>query len=70
MKYLVLLLIVVGGIWWIRQQRQPNQSSPKPSGTQVMVPCRHCGTHIPEGDAIQGTRGVYCSEAHRQSHEG
>jgi len=25
MKYLVLLLIVLAGIWWIRQQRKPDQ---------------------------------------------
>jgi uncharacterized protein len=31
MKYLVLLLIVLAGIWWIRQQRKPNQPSTKPS---------------------------------------
>jgi uncharacterized protein len=70
MKYLVVLLIVLGGIWWIRQQRKPDQNSRQPSGPQVMVPCKHCGTHIPENDAIRGARGVYCSAAHRDSHEG
>ena len=76
MKYLVLLLIVVAGIWWIRQQRKPDhrtkgdsQNNP-PSGTQTMVPCAHCGTHVPEGDAIHGRQGVYCSEPHRQRQEG
>jgi uncharacterized protein len=70
MKYLVLLLIVLGGIWWIRQQRKPDQTFNKKSGTQVMVPCAHCGTHVPEDDAIRGARGLYCSAAHRDSHEG
>jgi uncharacterized protein len=70
MKYLVLLLIVLGGIWWIRQQRKPDQTSHKPSGPQVMVPCAHCGTHVPKDDAIRGARGLYCSVAHRDSHEG
>jgi uncharacterized protein len=70
MKYLVLLLIVLGGIWWIRQQRKPNQPASKKSGTQVMVPCAHCGTHVPEDDAMPGTRGLYCSAAHRDIHEG
>ena len=70
MKYLVLLLIVVGGIWWIRQQRRPHQSTPQRSGPQVMVPCTHCGTHVPENDAVRGARGMYCSTAHRDSHEG
>jgi uncharacterized protein len=71
MKYLVLLLIVVGGIWWIRQQRRPhNTHAHKSSGPQVMVPCLHCGTHIPENDAIRGAQGTYCSAAHRDAHEG
>jgi len=70
MKYLVLLLIVLGGIWWIRQQRKPGSSAQKKSGPQVMVACAHCGTHVPEDDAVRGTQGVYCSDSHRQSHEG
>ena len=70
MKYLVLLLIVLAGIWWIRQQRKPDQPSRQKSGPQVMVPCTHCGTHVPEDDAIRGSRGLYCSAAHRDSHEG
>ena len=72
MKYLLLLLIVLAGIWWIRQQRKPNQSKPDKTSTttQTMLPCAHCATHVPEHDAIQGKQGVYCSEAHRQRHEG
>ena len=70
MKYLVVLLIVVGGIWWIRQQRKPEQPLTKKSAPQVMVPCVHCRTHVPEDDAVHGSRGVYCSAAHRDSHEG
>lgn len=70
MKYLFLLLIVFTGIWWIRQQRKPDQPSTKKSGPQVMLPCAHCGTHVPEDDAIRGIQGVYCSKSHRDSHEG
>jgi uncharacterized protein len=70
MKYLVLLLIVVGGIWWIRQQRRPHTHAQKPSHPQVMVPCAHCGTHVPDNDAVHGSRGTYCSAAHRDAHEG
>ena len=72
MKYLVLLLIVLAGIWWIRQQRQPDRSSSRtpPIGPQTMVACTQCGVHVPQAEAVQGQRGVYCSEAHRQRHEG
>ena len=70
MKYLVLLLVVVGGIWWIRQQRRPQAPSHKASGPQVMVPCAHCSTHVPENDAVRGAHGTYCSATHRDAHEG
>jgi uncharacterized protein len=70
MKYLVLLLIVLVGIWWIRQQRKPDQTFSKKSGTQVMVPCARCGTHVPENDAVRGHKGLYCSAAHRDDQEG
>jgi len=70
MKYLVLLLIVLAVIWWIRQQRKPSKPTPPPSGTQTMLPCTHCGTHVPESDALRGKNGLYCSEAHRHTHEG
>ena len=73
MKYLVIVLIVLGGIWWIRQQRKPSkpsQPASPPPGAQTMLPCAHCGTHVPESDALQGKNGLYCSEAHRNAHEG
>ncbi len=70
MKYLVLLLIVLAGIWWIRQQRKPDQATRKKSGPHIMVPCAHCGAHVPEDDAVRGIRGMYCSATHRDSHEG
>ena len=70
MKYLLIVIAVLAGVWWLRQQRKPDQTPTHPSGPQVMLPCAHCGTHVPEADAIRSTHGVYCSEAHRQSHEG
>ncbi len=68
MKYLVLLLIVLAGIWWIRQQRtdRTNKSSEQRQDPQVMVVCADCGVHVPEHDAVHGRLGVYCSQAHRQ----
>jgi uncharacterized protein len=68
MKYIVLLLMVLAGIWWIRKQR-PNHTDTPPGqagGPQTMVSCVQCGVHLPENDAVHGKKGVYCSEAHRQ----
>jgi uncharacterized protein len=72
MKYLILLVVVLGGIWWIRQQRPQrtdSQRSRQSSGAQTMVTCSQCGVHLPESDALRGLQGVYCSEAHRQQVE-
>ena len=80
MKYLIWLVIVFAGLWWIRQQRQkPSRetrektsktSQPMDARTQVMVPCAHCAVHVPEAEAVQGKQGLYCSEAHRLRQEG
>ena len=69
MKYLAWLLILMVVIWWFRQKRQSHSTEHKESGAQVMVPCSECGAHVPASDAIRGAKGVYCSKAHRQSHE-
>lgn len=80
MKYLIWLILLLAGIWWIRQQRQGHSGDPvdqaakttpkSHGGPQVMVPCAHCGVHIPEADAVQGKHGTYCTEAHRERQEG
>jgi len=72
MKYVILLLAVLAGIWWIRKQRPQNTGTPtprQPSGPQTMVTCAQCGVHLPDSDAVQGLQGVYCSAAHRQQVE-
>lgn len=69
MKYLMLLVIVFVGIWWIRQQRHSHHTSKKNTSPQVMVPCSHCGTHVPENETLRGERGLYCSAEHRKAHE-
>lgn len=75
MKWLLVLLVVLGGLWWLRQSRRPG----KPGGTrressdtplpQAMTRCAHCGVHLPRQDAIAGSQGDYCSTAHRQQRE-
>ena len=70
MKYLIILVIVLGGIWWIRQLRKPKPPPAKSTGPLEMVACVHCGTHVPENEATKGAKGAYCSPAHRETHEG
>lgn len=72
MKYLVLLLVVVGVLWFARSRAagKPARRGPpgKPPPVQPMVSCAHCGVHLPRDDAVDGANGLYCSEAHRLAH--
>jgi len=77
MKYVIWVTIIFAGLWWIRQQRSgSNSPSKKNKGSNVMLPCAHCGLHIPENEAVlgpaksNGTQTAYCSPQHLQQHEG
>ena len=69
MKYLIVLLVVVGVAWLMLRgrssagpARRGNGPEPRP---QEVVECRHCGVHLPRIDAVEDRNGVFCSEGHR-----
>ncbi|KQR63163.1 PP0621 family protein [Acidovorax sp. Leaf160] len=70
MKYLLLaVLLVVAWAIWRHQRRSPPPTAmrrPPPAlPVDQMVACAHCGTHVPQSEALmQGTR-AYCSPQHR-----
>lgn len=68
MKYLVLLLIVLAVVGWLRLQRRASSSRAAPS-PQDMLPCAHCGVHLPRGEAVTGDKGMYCCADHLRQHE-
>lgn len=79
MKYLIVLLVVLAGLWAWRSGRRtdlPGQSGHKatdkmpPAAPQDMVRCAVCGVHLPRAEALTGRAGSYCSQAHRQQAEG
>lgn len=70
MKYLLLLGIIVGIIWWLKLSRKMDASPPTPDATpQPMVRCLHCDLHLPSPDAIHTDQGAYCSLEHRDLQE-
>lgn len=76
MKYLLVIAVILVAFWVWRNNRQSDstarESRPsKRSGTTMvrMVECRHCGTHLPETEALQGSTGWYCSSDHRRRQE-
>lgn len=70
MKYLVLLLVIVGVLWFARAGRRPKRGAEPgpPPAARPVVSCTHCGVHLPRDEAISGAQGPYCSEAHRLAH--
>ncbi|MSQ56332.1 MAG: hypothetical protein EXR35_02120 [Limnohabitans sp.] len=71
MKYLFLLVIVLGVVWFIRRPSASKQAQQqnKTDGSIEMIQCAICRVHLPANDAITGIKGNYCSQAHRQQHE-
>jgi len=76
-KYLLVLAVVLIAFWLWRSNREresesnrtekppPGRPGPDPTKAIEMVSCDVCGTHCPQGDAVVGRRGVYCSVQHR-----
>ncbi|MFN4103415.1 MAG: PP0621 family protein [Tepidimonas sp.] len=80
-KWLVVIgVVVLGYVWWKHQrqqeqaertraaQRRATPAAPPPPSQ--MITCRHCGVHLPAGDAVRGAVGLYCSDEHRRLAEG
>ncbi|MCZ8112518.1 MAG: PP0621 family protein [Betaproteobacteria bacterium] len=79
MKFVVLLLVLVGALAWLavsRRRRPPGGADEPPRrgsadgnvSPQVMVSCAHCGVHLPQADALFDPAGrPYCGEAHRRA---
>lgn len=85
MKYLLVLLVVLVAVWVWRHNRaiesdkdteeaspsRPQRNAPPASAAPApMLACRHCGVHLPAGDAVSGKLGGYCSAEHRRLNEG
>ena len=76
-RLVVLVLLVLGVIWWAstrlaRARQRSNTPAPKrtsaapPVAITGMVPCAHCGVHLPEHEAIAEGELHFCGEAHRR----
>jgi len=77
-KYLVVLALV-GLLFWkwqaqrqgkLRNRRPPDQVSGHSAASTPMQACALCGLNVPQPESLQGHKGWYCCEAHRQRAEG
>lgn len=47
------------------QPPQPTPPQPEPAQATAMLPCAHCGVHLPVGEALINEQGQpFCCEAH------
>ena len=74
MRFFLLLLAVLVGIWLWRSNRRVDpklkrQQARAAAPPQVIVRCALCAVHVPSGEAVQGKNGAYCSADHRHSAE-
>lgn len=78
MKYLIVLVVVMVGVWvWRNNRRTELRDAPPPKPRSVsgpkqtteIVACAVCAVHLPRPDALPGKQGLYCSDAHRRQGE-
>jgi uncharacterized protein len=78
MKYLIVLVVVLVGIWLWRNNRRTELDERKakppphvggPRQATEVVACAVCAVHLPRPDAFPGKHGLYCSDAHRRQGE-
>jgi uncharacterized protein len=79
LKYAVVILVVLLGVWLWRKNRADDRrdaaatparkNATPPLTPQIMVSCAVCGVHLPKSDAVVGKRNHFCSLVHRQQQE-
>lgn len=76
MKYLLVLLVVGLGLWMLLGRHRGSLGSgtrskkPRDVDANVIIPCNHCGVHLPLADAVEDAQGRrFCSDAHRRAAE-
>lgn len=74
-RLLILVVVVLVAIWAFQRAVAKRHQTPPASGTpgtphagdgasQNIVPCAHCGVHLPAPDAIEADGHFYCCQAH------
>lgn len=77
MRTLLIIILLMIVVWWLRRAlqkplddfraiRRKRAANSEPEALEQMVACRHCGVHVPEGEAVREGDAVFCSEDHRR----
>lgn len=79
MKFLLVLVVVVVGLWLLLGRKRgggdtgntsgnTSGSTPRPPPVErvSMLACAHCQVHLPSSETVSDSQGrVFCGEAHR-----
>lgn len=71
-RVLLIVFLVLAVLWWTRGRRRSKPETSAPAAepaqlAQAIVPCAHCGLHLPRHEALPGLGvALYCSEVHRR----
>ncbi|SFD85317.1 PP0621 family protein [Paracidovorax konjaci] len=70
MKYLVLFIVLGVALWLWRSARRGPVAGTAPrrslAAPQDMLPCAHCGVHVPGPQAVTHAGLTYCSHEHQR----
>jgi uncharacterized protein len=72
-KFLILLLVIFAVIFIARtlgaagrREREEKTDVRRVGKEERVVPCAHCGIHVPESAAIEWQGKRFCSDEHRR----
>ena len=75
-RILFFIVLIGAVVFMLRRGKQSNDnnSSEQPPSTdnganksveaEQMVPCEHCGVHLPQTEALEDAGSFYCSQQH------
>lgn len=70
MKFLLWLVVVLIAVLWLKKALKSKpavESTATTPGGEKMIPCAHCGLHVPASEAVSNFSGaVFCGEEHRR----
>ncbi len=67
---LILLLAAAFVLWRLWRYWRVRQAARRPTSLDHgrMLQCAHCGTYVPERDALREGADTFCCAAHRDAH--
>lgn len=68
MLKLLILILIIGGIFYIYRRIKASQATPpppqQPQRSTHAVKCELCGLHVPEHEAVRRDNHLYCCQDH------